>query len=124
VYLWVNVGRDRRGAGVAADGQHHLHRVRGSGQIRALCPRVERVAERARRRDPRPQLHAADDPVEAEKPVLMVMLMLVLALVLVLFEGPCRDGGGKGADLDCDRRCARLAASEAGAGRGHDRRRC
>ena len=55
-YLWVNVGRDRGRATVAADGQGHIHSVLSPGQIRALCPRVERVAQRARRRDPRPQV--------------------------------------------------------------------
>jgi len=96
------VGRDRGRAGVAADGECHLHWVFGPGQIGALRLRLEGVSQRVRGLDNRLQPHAVDDAVEGERSVLTLTLVLV-ALVLVLSEGARRDGGGEGADLECDR---------------------
>ena len=57
-------------------------------------------ASNAPRPDPRPQFHAADAPREDERSARPL-------------KGLGRDGGGKGADLECDR-----------LGKGIDRGRC
>jgi hypothetical protein len=67
----VNVGPDRGRAGVVANGQHHRHRVRGSSQAGVPRLHVERVSQGAGRLDQRLQAHTFDDPLEAERPVLV-----------------------------------------------------
>ena len=81
-----NARRDRSRAAVAADDQGHIHRLLGPGQVGVHRLRVDRVSQRARPFDQRLQPRAVDDPVESEKPA----LVLFLVLVLVLFE---RAGG-------------------------------
>src|ERR1700682_4237555 len=91
----MNVDRDRGGAAVGADGEAHRHWVRGPGQVGALRLGVERVSQGARPLDQRLQPHAFEDPVEGERPAVV--------LALVLFEGAGRDGDGEGAYLERDR---------------------
>ena len=60
---------DRGQAGVIANAQRDLHRIRRSAQIRAFRLRVECVSKTAPELDSRLQTHATDNPFKGVRPV-------------------------------------------------------
>src|SRR5262249_29869611 len=85
-----DVGVDRGGAAVIANGQRDLLRAFGPGQIGVMRNCVERVALGPGGLDPDLQAHAIDHPMEQERSKPCPL------------KGAGRDGRRKGADLQGD----------------------
>src|SRR5712692_9455747 len=56
-------------AAIIADGQRHIHRAGGPGQIGPLGRRRKGVTLRSRRHNPDLQINAIDRPHEMERPI-------------------------------------------------------